>query len=212
MPHLAAHHGDFANFRDVMIETSTGRFGAIWWGVLGQHVLPNLPPDASVVDLGTGPGLLLPMLRERLPGATLTGVEIQPVMLETAREIAAGCDASIVEADLGGPLPLADESADLTLAVMSFHELPHPPVLLEHAARVTRPGGIFVIYDWVKRPLRDYLGDRELSEGMLQHFREHCLFAADDLEFLVERAGFEVLEVVGRRAGRYAIVVARKPE
>jgi len=210
MPHLAAHHGDFASFRDVMIETSVGRFGAIWWGVMGQHVLPSLPADASVVDLGTGPGLLLPMLRERLPEASITGVEIQPVMLETARELAAGCDARIVEADLGGPLPIADASADLTLAVMSFHELPHPPVLLEHAARITKPGGIFVIYDWVKRPLRDYMGDKEMSEDLLQHFREHCLFAADDLAYLTEQAGFETLEVVGRRGGRYAIIVARR--
>lgn len=209
MPHLQAHHGDFAAFRDVMIETSVGRFGPIWWGVFGQHVQP--PADATVVDLGTGPGLLLPMLRQRLPQAELIGVEIQPVMLESARPIAEECGAAIVEADLGGPLPLPDACADVVLAVMSFHELPHPPILLEHAARLVKPGGTFVIYDWVKRPLRDYLRDRELDEGLLQHFREHCLFSADDLEFLVERAGFEIVEVVGRRAGRYAIVVGRKP-
>ena len=65
--HLSAHHGDFAAFRDVMIETSAGRFGPLWWGVWDQY----MGAPTSVVDLGTGPGLLLPMLRERLPDAAL---------------------------------------------------------------------------------------------------------------------------------------------
>ncbi len=209
MQHLRAHHGDFEAFRDVMIETSAGRFGPIWWGVIDQHV--QLPDEAVVVDLGTGPGLLLEQLRGRLPGAELLGVEVQPAMLEAARGVAERCGARLIEADLAGPLPLGDGLADLVLAVMSFHELPHPPALLEHAARLAKPGGYFVLYDWVKRPLEHYLGDGVLDEGLLQHFREHCLFSADDLEFLVRRAGFEILEVVGRRGGRYAIVVGRKP-
>ena len=70
---------------------------------------------------------------------------------------------------------------------------------------------MFVLYDWVKRPLQSYLGDKALDAGLLQHFREHCLFSSDDLTFLVERAGMSICEVVGRRGGNYAIIVARKP-
>lgn len=169
-------------------------------------------PDAHVIDLGTGPGLLLPMLRARMPEARLIGVEIQPVMLESARALAETCGAEIVEADLAKRLPLPDADADIVLAVMSFHELVFPPPLIEEAARLLRPGGVFVMYDWVKRPFRDYLRDYELTPDLLQHFREHCLFSTDDLIFLIERAGMVIREVVGRRGGNFAIIVAEKSE
>lgn len=213
--HLLAHHGDFAGFREVMVQTSAGRFGPIWWGVLGQHVGPAIRgrEDAVFLDLGSGPGLLLPMIRARHPQARIIGVEVQPVMLQTLHEKAAEALAEVVEADLAGGVPLEDGLADVVTCVMVFHELAFPPALLDEVQRLLKPGGLLVLYDWVKRPLRDYLGEDEaLDEDKLQHFREHCLFSADDLEFLVERVGLEVVETVGRRGGNFAIVVARKPE
>jgi ubiquinone/menaquinone biosynthesis C-methylase UbiE len=211
LDHLLAHHRDFTAFKDAMIESSAGRFGPLWWGLWGQHVQP--PAGATLVDLGTGPGLLLPRLRAHHPDARIIGVEVQPEMLDHARGVAAGCGAELVEADLARPIPLADGVADVVTAVMVFHELPHPPPLLHEIARLLKPGGVMVLYDWVKRPLREYLDapDALLDEDKLQHFREHCLFAPDDLAFLAERAGLDVVEVVLRRGGHFAIVVARKP-
>lgn len=209
LQHLLRHHGDFAHFRDVMQQTSAGRFGPIWWGVWDQHVAPIKPSD--VLDLGTGPGLLLPMLRQRLPNAGLTAVEVQPEMLEAAAPLARQVGATLVTSDLAQPIPLPDASFDVITAVMVFHELTFPPALLDEMFRLLRPGGRVVLYDWVKRPLSAYLGDAQLDEDKLQHFREHCLFATEDLEFLVERAGMQTVEIVGRRGGNYAIVVAQKP-
>jgi SAM-dependent methyltransferase len=206
LPHLLAHHRDFDAFRDAMIETATGRFGPIWWGVWDQLVAAR--PDATVVDLGTGPGLLLRALRERLPNARLVGVDVQPSMLEHARGIAAGIGADIVEADLAGPIPLPDACADVVTMVHVLHELEFPPSLLAEARRLLKPGGVLVVYDWVRRPLEDYLGADPLNADTLQHFREHCLFAPEDVEFLIRRAGFSVRETVGRRGGRFVIVVA----
>ena len=213
--HLLAHHGDFSHFRDAMIQTSAGRFGPIWWGVWDQHVRPGLAEDAVIVDLGTGPGLLLPMLRARHPSARIVGVEVQPVMLETLEQTAAEASAEVVVGDLAAPVPLEDGVADVVSCVMVFHELAFPPALLDEAVRLLKPGGHLVLYDWVNRPLRDYLGEDAfeadaLTEGRLAHFREHCLFASEDLEFLCERVGLQVQETVGRKGGRFAIVVAEK--
>ena len=218
LPHLQAHHRDFAAFRDVMIDTSASRFGPLWWGVWDQLVTP--PAGATVVDLGTGPGMLLPHLRAR--GYRAIGVEVQPRMLEHARTLAASCGAEIVEADLATlPLPLPDGVADVVTAVHLFHELEFPPPLLAEAHRLLRPpgadaggllrpGGVLVLYDWVKRPLADYLEGKEPDADTLQHFREHCLFSPEDLEFLVTRAGFRVRETVGRKGGHYAMIVAER--
>lgn len=214
LPHLQQHHGDFARFRDVMVETSPGRFGPIWWGVWQTYVdAPDAPPVQTVVDLGTGPGLLLPQLRARYADARIVGVEVQPDMLETATRSAADAGAELVRADLNEPVPLPDGVADVVSCVMVFHELAFPPPLLEECMRLLKPGGHLVLYDWVRRPLAAYMGDDPvLTPDRLQHFSEHCLFAADDVDFLLERAGFQIQERVGRRGARYAIWVCRKPD
>lgn len=206
--HLKSHQGESSAYVEVVSRTAAGRLGPIWWGVLEQHV--PLADDATVVDLGTGPGHMLEMLRERHPGARLLGVEVVPLMLEKAREVAARCGAEIVAADLAARLPLPDDFADAVTAVMTFHELIYPPQMLVEARRLLKKGGKLVLYDWVKRPMAAYLEgmQKELSPESLRHFREHCLFSADDLSFMVEQAGFEVCEVVGRRGGNYSIVVA----
>jgi len=153
------------------------------------------------------------MLRARLPGGRVIGVDIQPVMLESAHREAAACGAEIVEADLGSlPLPIAEGTADVVTAVHLFHEMEYPPALLDEARRLLKPGGVLVLYDWVRRPLADYLEAAPLDPDQLQHFREHCLFSLDDLEFLVGRGGFRIRESVGRRGGRYAIVVAERDQ
>ncbi len=206
LPHLLRHHRDFAAFRDVMIETSVTRFGPLWWGVWDQLV--RAPANATIVDLGTGPGMLLPPLRARHRAGHVIGVEVQPEMLIAARVRALECGAEIVEADLAGAIPLPDGVADVVTAIHVFHEMEHPTPLLDEARRLLRPGGVLVLYDWVKQPLEQYLEGGVPDADAIQHFREHCLFTPEDLEFLVRRAGFAVRETVGRRGGRYAIVVA----
>ncbi len=210
--HRRAHQGDVRAYHDVVSRSSERRFGPTFWGVLAEHLTPA--DDATFVDLGTGPGVLLEMLRERYPRAKLVGVEVEPLMLESARDTAARCGAEIVAADLAEPLPLPDAMADVVTLVMTFHELIYPPHVLTQAWRLLKPGGTLVLYDWVKRPLADYLAgmDRALSPDALQHFREHCLFSGKDLAFLIEHAGFEVCELVARRGGNFAMVVAKRAE
>lgn len=208
LPHLQAHHGDFATFRDTMVETSPGRFGPIWWGVWDQLVAAA--PDATVVDLGTGPGLLLPMLRARVPQGRIIGVDVQPVMLETAQANAQAAGAELIVTDLAHGVPLPDGVADVVTCVHVIHELEHPPALIAEIARLVRPGGKVVVYDWLKRPLQTYLEGAEPDEDRMQHFREHCLFTMDDLLFLFRRVGLRVVEALLRREGRYALIVLER--
>lgn len=208
LPHLEAHHGDFAAFRDVMIETAPARFGPIWWGVWDQLVHPA--PGATVVDVGCGPGLLLPMVRARHPDAHIVGVDAQPAMLAHARAVAAGCGATIVEADLAAPIPLPDGVADVITCVHVLHELPYPVPLVAELHRLLRPGGVLVVYDWVKFPLEAYLDGEAPTAERIAHFREHCLYAPEDLSFLLRRAGFGIREILSRKDGHYALLVAER--
>lgn len=210
LDHLAQHHGSFADFRDAMVASSEGRFNDVWWGIWNQYAASNQP--RRILDLGTGPGLLLPKLRERHPEAKITGVEVQPEMLKTARQVAKECGAELMEADLAEPLSMPAESVDVITAVMVLHELLYPPTILTEAVRLLKPGGRMIVYDWVKRPLEDYVGNEEITPSILEHFKEHCLFGAADLCYLAERAGLRVIECIGRRSGKFAVIVLEKPE
>ena len=105
---------------------------------------------------------------------------------------------------------IQDESKDVITAVMVLHELLFPPTMLSEAARILKTRGRMVVYDWVKRPLKAYLGDAELTEDKLNHYREHCLYASDDIVFLAEQAGLTQMEYIGRRSGHFAIFVFEK--
>jgi len=210
--HLKAHQGDIESYHEVVGRSAAGRFGPAWWGIFDEY--SRLGDDSTLVDLGTGTGTLLTMLRGRQAKMRLIGVDVQSRMLASAQETAKNCGAEIVAADLAEGVPLPDSIADAITAVMVLHELIYPPHVLTEARRLLKPGAHLFLYDWVKRPLANYLQDMDcdLNADTLQHFREHCLFSADDLSFLAERAGFDVCEVVTRRSGNFALVVAQVPQ
>ncbi len=210
LPYLESHQRDIGDYIARVRENTESRFGAGWWGVWDQYV--QVPATGHIVDFGAGSGRLLELLRTKYPTAALTGVELHPALLEIARAAAERIGASIIQADLGQPLPLETGSVDAVVSSMSFHELPYPPALLANAARILKPGGSLILLDIVKSSLESYLGQKQLSRDTLDHFREHCLFTADDLSFLVRSAGLVVREAVLRSGGKFAMIVAAKPD
>ncbi len=208
LPHLHSHHGDFAAFRDLMIATSAARFGAVFWGVFDQYIGPKIPISGGVLlDVGCGPGGLFAPLRSRRSSTRIVGIDVQPAMVAAARVEAEKLgNVEIIEADLAGTLPLATATIDVAVASMVVHEMPFPVQLLRELRRVVRPGGALLVYDWVRQPLTSYVGDAALTPELLQHFREHCIYTADDLAYLAERSGWTLQESIGRRGNHYAML------
>ena len=97
---------------------------------------------AVIIDVGSGPGDLLRSLAERLPSATISGVEPEADM----RAISARRGVSSVEG-AADALPLAAGSVDLIVSTLSAHHWPDPAGALGEFARVLRPGGEARIYD-----------------------------------------------------------------
>ncbi len=203
--HLLAHHGDFAHFAELMVKTHAGRFDPVFWAVMSMYQ----PAEVQrVVDFGTGPGLLLEDLAGRFPGAEIVGVDGQPEMLKKAEAIAQRHDrVRVLRADVAAPpVDLPDGCADIVTASMVLHELVVPTTMLDEARRILRPGGLLLVYDWVRQPLAAYNdGKRPEDADRFTHFSEHCRYTPEDLTFLFEQSGFVVCEWLGRKNGRFAL-------
>jgi len=217
---LVKHHRDGAAFAQMMKDTFEGRFNEDFWAIWEQSIAPALSEMPVVLDLGTGPGMLLKALVVRYPQMRAIGVECADYMLDAADDLAEGCE--IITADLHDPhLPLESGSVDAAVASMVLHEMHQPVRALQETARCLKPGGRLYVLDWVRAPLKQYLEESELDvfapdtslealEDLFIHFVEHNRFSADDLVFLLENTGFRVLEAASLKDGRQARIIAEK--
>ncbi len=96
----------------------------------------------SVLDAGSGPGIALATLRERLPEARLAGVDLSYSMLRQARANTPP-SVSLVQT-LVERLPFARASFDLVYSLGVTDYLERPGRLFAAVARVLEPGGHFL--------------------------------------------------------------------
>jgi len=99
-----------------------------------------------VVDIGCGTGRALPPLRMAVgPAGAVIALDITPEMLAVARPAAALAGASLVLADARA-LPFPGGSVDAIFAAGLVNHLPDTEAGLRELARVTRPGGLLVLF------------------------------------------------------------------
>ena len=86
--------------------------------ILEWALAQALPPDPVIVDLCTGSGALAIALAGRLPRATVTAVDDDPVALDYARRNTASTSVHLVAGDVTDPglLPDLEASVDLLVA------------------------------------------------------------------------------------------------
>ncbi len=163
--------------------------GAAWLGSADclPAILQRLPRDGAVLDLGTGTGRLLPDLASSTRGAVI-GVDASPSMLGQARARldAAGIDG--VDLRLGdlAHLPLIDGEVDAVVANMVLHHLPEPGRVFDEIRRVLKPGGTFLIGDFLPHDqewMRESLADQWLG------------IAPEDVRSWLGSAGFDAVDV-----------------
>ena len=107
-------------------------------------------PNQTVVDIGTGTGILAIELA-RL-GLRVIAIDHSSRMLEAARAKMAPETQLRIELRLGeaSKLPLADREVDAAFAHMVLHYLPSPADAIREMMRVVRPGGRIVVVDFVR--------------------------------------------------------------
>jgi SAM-dependent methyltransferase len=182
------------------------------------------PAELEVLDVGCGVGETDRMLEGRF--RSLTGVDVAGQLLERAKEVNPW--ATYRSYTEGEPIPLDDETFDLSFAICVLH---HVPVadrerFVADMARVTRPGGMVAIIEhnpW--NPLtRRTVSNCEFDQDavLLSRPKTRRLLADQGLTpvdgayttfFTRDGRGFQRAERLLRRvpAGAQYYVAARKP-
>jgi ubiquinone/menaquinone biosynthesis C-methylase UbiE len=158
-------------------------------------VLDALPLAGAtrVLDVGTGPGTLLPELTRRSPRALVVGVDASEGALSRARR------------DLPHPLAvmdtnrlaLTDESFDVVTFSFSLFHLPDPATGLGQAARVLRPGGAVGVVTHDASHPRDPAPATTLVESLLARFGPDVRPIPPFVEAVTEASARELLEAGG---------------
>lgn len=116
--------------------------------------------QGSALDIGCGDASLLVALLEHAPAVTATGIDFWGSNWDYAQS---ACESRLSGLGLratfrrmnAARLEFPNESFDIVVSVMCFHEVKTPPgatirgplLALSEALRVLRPGGIFVLVD-----------------------------------------------------------------
>jgi ubiquinone/menaquinone biosynthesis C-methylase UbiE len=160
-----------------------------------------------VLEVAIGTGRNLPHYPA---GATVTGIELSPVMLAIARQRAAdlGRDVDLWEGD-AEHLPCRDMSFDTVLCALSLCTIPNPAAAIGEMKRVLVPGGRLLLLDhigstWPPVYAVQWLLEQLTVRAAGEHFTRRQLP-------LVRAAGFEVVEADRLKVGTVERIHAVKP-
>ncbi|MEU3642355.1 class I SAM-dependent methyltransferase [Lentzea sp. NPDC034063] len=105
-------------------------------------LLPLVPAESSVADLGCGTGSLSALFAEA--GHDVHGLDLSSRMLEAAR--AKAPDASFTAGDAAHP-PYPEASFDVVLARHVLWALPDPAAALQEWVSLLKPGGVLLLVE-----------------------------------------------------------------
>lgn len=153
----------------------------------------------SVLDIGCGVGGVDIHIAEQHGAALVTGVDVEPHLIERCARLAQKRGVSGATRFLcvePGPLPFEHAEFDLVTSKDSIVHIPDKHVLASDIHRVLKPGGWFAASDW----LAGYEG--EPSPEMLAYLEteglDFGLASAPTYQDALSSAGFEAVEIRDR--------------
>jgi tRNA (cmo5U34)-methyltransferase len=122
----------------------------------GESALLEFIPSAArrILDLGTGDGRLLHLVKQSLPQAEAVALDFSPAMLEKARNRFAGnTSIAVVAHDLDHPLPALGRF-DAVVSSFAIHHLVHDRKrsLYAEIFGLLNAGGVFANLEHVSSP------------------------------------------------------------
>jgi SAM-dependent methyltransferase len=165
-------------------------------GKLTRHApAPGDGKVSNILDLACSVGQSTTALKQRYPDARVWGIDHSAPMLKAAHRRAVLLDSDVTFSQrLVEDTRFDDQQFDLIFAFILFHELPKRIIAdtVHEAARLLRPGGLFVVYDFndsnSMSPLETYHRDFDARHNGEPYSQDFC-----DLDFdaLLSGNGFD---------------------
>lgn len=162
----------------------------------------GLSPGVTVLDMGTGPGTLLPYLRRAVGGVgRIAAFDISFAMTREAARKRHDCAAEVVQATAMA-LPFADACFDAVICFAAFPHFADKGLALREMRRVARPGARL----WIAH----LLGREQLMahHGAHDAVKDDCLPDETAMRRLFRQAGFPDPCIEDRPDGYVATAVA----
>jgi len=196
-------HRDYFNTRaatwdDRITDETRSRLQAIVAGL-------GIAPGSTVLDVGTGTGVLLPFLVEAVgPEGRIVAVDFAPAMLARARAKNPQANITFIEADATS-LPLPDATFDEVICNATFPHFTDKAAAVAEMARVLKPGGRVVVCHPASREfinqLHRSLGGVVANDLIPDDATMRAMFA---------HAGFESIEIENRD-DRHVLTARKSP-
>lgn len=142
-------------------------------------------PVKTVLDVGTGTGDFIAVLKEVLPDAKITGVDPNSESMAKAAQI---YPEVTFEKMTGEKLLFADNSFDLASISMALHHLPNISKTLAEMQRVVKPGGWIIVNELFS----DNLNPAQEVHKLYHHFRS----ATHRLQGVSHNSTFKKQEII----------------
>jgi ubiquinone/menaquinone biosynthesis C-methylase UbiE len=152
-------------------------------------------PIDSLLDLGTGTGRILTLLKDRYRRAI--GIDASREMLAVARanlDKAGITRASVRHGDILN-LPVDGQDFDFVIIHQVLHFLPQPELAIAEAARMLRPGGRLVVIDLAPHG-HEYLRD--------EHAHQRLGFSHQVMNDWLKKAGLNAEQAIDIHPGEGA--------
>jgi ubiquinone/menaquinone biosynthesis C-methylase UbiE len=142
----------------------------------------GIQPGMSVVDLGSGPGYMLPYLSEAVGGqGQVISQDVFADFLADARKRTAGLKNVTFVQGNSKETKLPEKSADVILVLDVYHHLDYPQLTLADLRRALKPGGKLAIVEYHKNEV-----------AMNGRAKEHVRLAEADAIAEIEANGFRL--------------------
>ena len=157
--------------------------------------------SGRLLDVGTGPGWLLPEVHRQAPELQLYGLDISPAMIDLARQHLRGVTRELKVAEVGAT-GYEDGFFDAVICSGSFYLWDRPEEGLEEIHRILRPGGRAQLFetdrDYDRKAYQAALRANLKQEGLAMRLFGPLLlgkalpmaYRAEEVEAIVRRTSF----------------------
>jgi ubiquinone/menaquinone biosynthesis C-methylase UbiE len=158
----------------------------------------HLQPGSYLLDVGTGTGVLLPLLAGAIgPSGRIVGLDYAAAMLQRARHKNPGNSVSLVLADIAS-VPVVSGFFDAIVCYSSFPHFQDKAAVLGEMRRTLKSGGrLFICHT----SGRDHINAIHTRIPSLCH---DLLPGKNEMESLLVNAGFKAIQIQDEKESYFA--------